>query len=236
MGSVIVHGCMLGVVSVDQKPIKKPWRIASTHRGLLSYLGKNICSGDHDHTPCMGGRVAEMSGYYPVKFARIVLRGLESQELLTVVETGDILTATREENEAYERLPAEEQRRLEQTAKRRHINMGHVRSDELARQMRKRGLNPALRAAFYRVPCSTCLEGQKPEARPVATMHTDNVPWRTTSIDLKEYKPSGMKHKYLVLIDEATRYARTTFFVLFGERFLQCEGSGSGKCTYHYLD
>jgi hypothetical protein len=65
MGSVIIHGCMLDVQDPHGKPMKKPWRIASTHSGLLHTLSRYVCDGAREHTPCMGGSNAPLSAFYP---------------------------------------------------------------------------------------------------------------------------------------------------------------------------
>ena len=100
------------------------------------------------------------------------------------IESG--VTTAEEEDEAFQNLDKKEQQRLEQAARKYNANMAPLPGDELARQMRKRGVSPALRAAMCRVKCPTCQERQRPEARPVSTSNTDNTPRGAISMDIKE--------------------------------------------------
>ena len=74
-GTVITNGCNLDVKDNHGRPMKKPWKIASTHAGSLKTLSRHACDGEHDHATCMGGVNAPDSAFYPMKFAWSLNRG-----------------------------------------------------------------------------------------------------------------------------------------------------------------
>jgi len=60
------------------------------------------------------------------------------------------------------------------------------------------------------VKCSTCHEHSRPASAPVASLSTAKEPWKCLGIDVKEVHDPVLKqkHKYLVMVDEASRLVR----------------------------
>jgi hypothetical protein len=62
-----------------EKPIKKPWRIATNSQFVAEVLSKKICTHKpEEHARCEGSET-EKSGFYPAKMARVILRALEKE-------------------------------------------------------------------------------------------------------------------------------------------------------------
>eukprot|EP00971_Amphidinium_carterae_P079801 1578857-Amphidinium_carterae.1 len=58
-------------------PLKKPWRVATTHGGLVGVLRPYRCDGTHAHGRTEGGNTKQ-TGFYPRKFAEVVINGLRA--------------------------------------------------------------------------------------------------------------------------------------------------------------
>ena len=56
--------------------------------------------------------------------------------------------------------------------------------------------------------CDACEEHRRPEGGPPATFDSEQVPWRTLGIDIKDYNDGTEKHKFQLMVDEATRFVR----------------------------
>lgn len=56
--------------------------------------------------------------------------------------------------------------------------------------------------------CDTCFEKQRPQPRPLVSLDIAIIPWQVIGVDLKEIKNqrSRTKSKWMVLVDEATRF------------------------------
>ena len=222
--SVDIDGCSVGVVSRAGEKMVKPWKIATTSDIILKDFEKLVCSRDHDHVPCEGGE-AKQSGFYTPKFARIIIRTLEKQEVTKMVNAAQkereammiSLTeelahvATKEELKAFSELNKVEQNKLIEAARRVHINTGHRPPSSLAKLMRQQGAPLASRAAMEQVRCSSCEENKRPQSSPVATLDTAVHPWKTIGMDIKEAEIPGGKEKYLVIVDEATKLTRAVY-------------------------
>ena len=58
-----VHGCMLGVVSIEGKPMKKPWTIYSTMEQIQMVFKDSLCDGSHEHQIVQGKNTSRTSSY-----------------------------------------------------------------------------------------------------------------------------------------------------------------------------
>ena len=58
------------------------------------------------------------------------------------------------------------------------------------------------------VKCDACEEHRRPEGGPPATFDSEQTPWRTVGIDIKDFNDGTEKHKFLLMVDEATRFIR----------------------------
>jgi hypothetical protein len=220
--TVIVDGCAAGVVSQKTGgPIHKPWRFETDCDLLREKLEKFKCLGDHDHTPCMSGE-AKASGHYPRPLSRTFVKAVfeyhlrnwqTDKEYATMVAEEKTrvemsLVATKEETEAFMKLPAKEREKLINAARKIHVNTGHRPVDELARILRKQGVPPESRAAMESVKCSSCQENKRPESSPIVSLKCPSVPFKNLSMDIKEITDKTSKYKFLVIVCDATRFAR----------------------------
>ena len=228
MSTAITDGCSVGVVSHKTgEPMLKQWRFETDSETLREKLAKQVCSRDHKHYPCEGSETTR-SGKYPRKLAKIVVKSAyegmirkqhekEQQAMLVQEheETSEVLTdligvATEEETRAYAELKASDRKKLLDAARKVHVNTGHKPPADLAKILRKQGAPPASRAAMELVKCSTCEEHRRPDASPVVSLGKESVPFKYIAWDIKEVqdRKTGTKHKYLLIIDEASRFVR----------------------------
>ena len=75
MKSISFDGCSLGVVTTKRLPIKKPWRIITTSKLLVSSLGSCRCPRNHVHGVC-AGRETVRTGFYTEELAARIIDGL----------------------------------------------------------------------------------------------------------------------------------------------------------------
>ncbi len=87
--------------------------------------------------------------------------------------------------------------------------------EAIAKLLRQKGAPLTSRAAKEKERCRACEEHRKPDGGPPATWDSEQIPWKTVGIDLKDYNDGDFKHKFLVMVDEATRLARVA--VLFSQ-------------------
>jgi len=67
-------GCALGVKSLkDGTPIRKPWKVATSMKGLVDSLSPYRCDGKHEHVTCRGADAKNSENYSP-EMARVVHR------------------------------------------------------------------------------------------------------------------------------------------------------------------
>ena len=126
-------------------------------------------------------------------------RSLASQEQLA---------ATKEEEEAFGKLPKGERDRLIRVAPKIHTNTGHRNVEALAKQLRKLGAPLTSRAAMEKVHCDSCKETGRNPPSPVASLNSESRPWKTLGIDLKDHVDKTHRSKYLIMVDEAMRLVR----------------------------
>ena len=228
MSTAVTDGCSVGVTSHKTgEPMLKQWRFETDCETLREKLAKQVCSGDHKHYPCEGSET-KRSGKYPRKLAKIIVKSSyegmlrkqqekEQQAMLAQEheETSEVLTeligvATEEETRAYAELNSSDRKKLLDAARKVHVNTGHKPPADLARMLRKQGAPPASRAAMELVKCSTCVEHKRPDASPVVALGRESVPFKYIAWDIKEVQDrrTGTKHKYLLIMDEASRFAR----------------------------
>ena len=115
---------------------------------------------------------------------------------------------TKDERDAFEQLSIPDQKRLLRVAQKIHQNTGHRNVEELARRLREKNAPLESRAAMEKIDCDVCKETANPVSKPVATMETDRVPWRTIGMDIKEGRHGGKRYKYLIVCCEACKFAR----------------------------
>jgi len=96
-------------------------------------------------------------------------RSLASQEQLA---------ATKEEEEAFGKLPKGERDRLIRVAAKIHTNTGHRNVEALAKQLRKLGAPLTSRAAMEKVHCDSCKETGRNPPSPVASLNSESRPWK----------------------------------------------------------
>jgi len=77
MQYVHFHGCALGLVSPDGRPMKKAWTIATTCNELRERLAVARCDGSHQHV-AIEGPLTELSGYYPEAMAVAIHEGFKA--------------------------------------------------------------------------------------------------------------------------------------------------------------
>ncbi len=95
-----VHGCMVGVKSLRGVPIKKPWRIETTHQPLAESRNKCKCDDSHEHQRCEV-QETRRSENYPPEFASKIFKGLEAPpQSAHLASEEQALTITKEESEA----------------------------------------------------------------------------------------------------------------------------------------
>jgi len=58
-----IHGCMLGLVSIEGKPMKKPWTIYSTMGEVQKVFARELCDGSHEHQTTQGKNTPLTSSY-----------------------------------------------------------------------------------------------------------------------------------------------------------------------------
>jgi len=58
-----VHGCMIGVVSIEGNPMKKPWTIYSTMDQVQMVFKDSLCDGSHEHQIIQGKNTSRTSSY-----------------------------------------------------------------------------------------------------------------------------------------------------------------------------
>ena len=217
-------GCAVGVFSRRTgEAILKPWRFETDNDILREELNAKRCTKDHPHTPCEGGEAGK-SGHYPEQLAEIIVQGgynyhlrqtameakLQKEKDDKVFEIEMIAVATADETKAFLDLSAKARQKLVDAARKVHINTGHKPPADLARLLRQMNAPPASRAAMESIKCSTCAEHKRPEPSPVVELGRESVPFKYISWDIKDVldRKNDMKHKFLVIICDATRFAR----------------------------
>ena len=80
-GETLCHGCAFGRARPG-RPIKKPWKIVSTHSPLVENLNKDRCSCPRgSHIPCSGSATSNTENYTPrmaqIMVGGVFMRGLE---------------------------------------------------------------------------------------------------------------------------------------------------------------
>ena len=220
--TTFVDGCSTGLTSPKTGlPLLKPWTFVTNNSELRKALTPKRCSGDHEHTPICGSETRR-SGRYPLELARILVKAVTKELLCRHGELQQqercqreeglrkelICVATQEETDAYLKQSEKRRRELDSAARTIHINTGHKPVSELAKLLRRQGAPPESRAAMEKVQCSTCREHQRPSTHPVTSLGTASQPFEKISMDLKEVTDSTHKHKFLVIICDATRFAR----------------------------
>ena len=218
-----VDGCACGVVSKKTgEPMLKPWRIESDCPVLTTNLNKFKCTCTTKHYPCEGSET-KGSGFYPETLATTIIKSsyehhirefheqVLATELITDQEFKEslIAVATQEETKAFLELDKTAQQRLLNAARKVHVNTGHKPVEELARLLRKQNAPLASRAAMSRVQCSSCKENSRPEPSPVVNIPQEGTPFKSLSMDIKEAVDGDLRHKFLVIVDNASRFART---------------------------
>jgi hypothetical protein len=58
-----VHGCMLGLVSIEGKPMKKPWTLYSTMDEIQQVFKNNLCDRSHEHQVIQGKNTSLTSSH-----------------------------------------------------------------------------------------------------------------------------------------------------------------------------
>jgi hypothetical protein len=223
--TAILHGCEVGLKSLKTGlPMKKPWRIETNNKCLRATLDNKKCKGDHEHTPCEGSDTLH-SGKYPKELAKIIVREAweecyqKQQKKNFIIAAAEerelyeelIAVATDEESKAFLELKAVDRQKLLDAARKVHVNSGHKPVADLARLLRKLNAPLASRAAMEAVKCSTCEEHRRPDTSPAVSLGKESVPFKYLSWDIKEVldRKNEMKHKYLLIIDDASRFVRT---------------------------
>ena len=220
--TTLVDGCSVGVRSKKTgEPILKPWRFETDCETLSKRLVGKRCSRDHKHTPCEGSETAA-SGRYPKELARLLVKAVFEHHLrqhqqqwqdnrnseLNEAREQLIQLATQEETNAFLELDAKRRRQLLDAARKVHVNTGHKPVAELAKLLRKQNAPLASRAAMEQVRCSSCSEHRRPDVTPAVSLGKESVPFKFLSWDIKEVTDQVNKHKYLIIIDDATRFTR----------------------------
>ena len=99
---VETHGCQLGVWSLKhEKPIKKPWKIATNSQFVAETLATKRCThSPEEHAPCAGSETNK-TGFYPAKMARVILRALEKEA--AGMDGKTVFAMTKDERDAFEK-------------------------------------------------------------------------------------------------------------------------------------
>jgi hypothetical protein len=136
---VEIHGCSVGVRSIHNEPILKPYAFSTDNPWLYKELLKCQCSKDHVHVPCEGSETTR-TGHYPAQLARILLKcfvkAVTEREIEVArrereeLKANLLAVATQEETKAFLDLSKKEQARLVEAARKVRINTGH-RSPEM---------------------------------------------------------------------------------------------------------
>ena len=165
------------------------------------------------------GRETARTGLHTPQMAKGIVTSLRKQDVRKLVEEhrraeaiaeqevriAIAHVATQEEMKAFTKLTAKEREALVNAARKIHVNTGHKPPSELARLLRKENAPLASRAAMGQVKCSSCTENSRPPPAPVASLNTATEPWKVIGVDVKEISVGQWKHKFLVIVDEATR-------------------------------
>ena len=86
----------------EEKPSKKPWRIATNSQFVAEVLSKKIYTHrPEEHARCEGSET-EKSGFYPAKMARVILRALEKES--AGMDANSIFAMPAEERDAFASL------------------------------------------------------------------------------------------------------------------------------------
>ena len=137
------------------------------------------------------------------------------------------------EETAWEQLDKSTQKHLLRAAQKIHANTGHRNVEAIARLLRQKGAPLTARAAMEKVKCSACEEHRKQDGGPPATWDSEQIPWITVGIDLKDYNDGEFKYKFLVMVDEATRLARVA--LLFAQRVAESRNATTGEVVAAFL-
>ena len=63
MSAVDIHGCMLGLTSLEGNPMKKPWTLKTTMSQLQEVFRGDLCDGSHEHQVIQGKNTSRSSIY-----------------------------------------------------------------------------------------------------------------------------------------------------------------------------
>ena len=58
-----INGCMLGLTSIEGRPMKKPWTLYSTMDEIQKVFANDLCDGSHEHQTIQGKNTARTSSY-----------------------------------------------------------------------------------------------------------------------------------------------------------------------------
>lgn len=160
----VLHGCQVGVVNEKNEPVKKPWTIYTTSRGMAEALNLT-CPGNHVHGECLGGKSARMSGFYFAKMIKIIARELLHKPLPPFAEPDDHVHAVYGVQGAEEVVPdgvkPTEWKRVLELVKRLHVRAGHPSQRSFEATLKARGADPAIILASRYFHCDDCTETKR---------------------------------------------------------------------------
>ena len=208
----ILHGCQVGVPD-DGGFMKKPWKIYTTDRELATSLNLT-CSGNHAHSPCLGGNNTARSAFHTEKMVKIIARRLVESKFAVpsyMVDNQDGMVFGTEEGENQddaipEGVTPELWQRVQDVVHKLHARAGHPSNRALESSLRARGADEVIMKAARNLQRDACKEAGKavPVAR--ATFGRADTLWHTLQMDVGYFRWHDEMTHVLFLVDEASTF------------------------------
>ena len=227
----VIDMCCFNLRAADGGLHRKATRLVTSMQSLVSMMGNRRCSGDHPHTPVMGGKhVTTAAGRYTVEFASAVVEAALQQhdfetdtifpevpdvENETFVAEHSVLVGEDVEGEDSDgsfvmgkdeeslAIPAA----IRHAVYRLHVNTSHRSNQRLARALLIAGAPKEAVLAAKRLKCDVCAERRSPKARPPAALPPPRDVGQQLHLDLVILEDS-LRQSYVVAhaTDNVSRY------------------------------
>ncbi|CAK9110913.1 unnamed protein product [Durusdinium trenchii] len=221
--TVTVDMCRFGLRALDGELHRKATQLVTSMQALVSAFLDKRCTGDHPHTPVMGGsKVSSAAGHYTPEFAESVVQAalkqhdfetsmlvradLSSFDVLEVehevLVTGEPGREDDEVSDASFEFSKEDDALVIPTAVknavyRLHVNTSHRSNHRLARALLIAGAPREAVLAAKRLKCAVCAERKLPRARPPASLPPPRDVGQQVHIDLVMLEDS-LRNPYVV--------------------------------------
>ena len=230
---VQIDGCMHGMKSPDDWPIRKSWMVMTNDAEFYDRC-RIVCDGSHQHRPDgmigMGSKAVSATAFYPASMVNGIARLWKSQwkrameannhyihQTINMIETtyaGEAMSTKpvqASSNQATSQTPEEQGFDVQKAwtmLHRLHRAAGHPNNKSLARLCHDRGLPPWLVQMALNLKCQACEEVKKGEQLVLPVSVGERArPWQIIGLDVFElaFPSQYKKARFLIMVDLTMR-------------------------------